>query len=395
MKKVKVKNLEMVEYASKKPVTVGQNGKMSSLTEVAKTPSLAMANLFGLEEKFQAALTIERYKLEPEFKLGIFEHGTMAKDDVIIAVKNKTDIGQEIVRAEMVYCQELMQSLDSGEGTVTAPKMPQIEPEPVPAYWNWVPREWWNRWRIFRNTALFCENTTDSVTSQATPYRFKHVHPAFKTRGFNNVVNQGVNDDRHHFVEAANANRVVYISGIGHGSPTTYTGHLGSPILRVGGYIASEVKGKIIHLLSCQTAKTLGPDLVRNGARAYAGYYENFTFVYDQPETEIDDMMLFWQSDSTFDIMMASGASAEDAHNATIAMYNACIAHVSGTAAATWLTHDRNYFRSPVIDACYGDKTARIHPYLVVRFPEFEVAEPVSTTPALEMENEAPELVAE
>ena len=276
MKRVKVKNQEMFEFASRKPVTVDQNGKMSSLADVAKTPSLAMANLFGFEEKVQADLTIERYKLEPDFKIGIFEHGSMAKDDVIQAVKNKTDVGQEIVRAEMVYCQKLMQSLDEEKGTAAAPKSPQIQPEPIPAYWSWVPREWWRRWRIFRNTALFCENTTDSVTSQATSYRFNNVHPAFRTRGFNNVINQGVNDDRHHFVEAVNANRVTYISGVGHGSPTTYTGHLGSPILRVGSYNAAEVKGKIIHFLSCQTAKTLGADLVNSGAPCLCGILRKF-----------------------------------------------------------------------------------------------------------------------
>ena len=104
-------------------------------------------------------------------------------------------------------------------------------------------------------------------------------------------------------------------------------------------------------------------------------------------------MMLFWKCDSTFDIMMASGASVEEAHNATIAMFEACIAAVAGTAAATWLTHDRNYFRSPVIDTCYGDKTARIHPYLVVRFPELEVTEPFFDLPVLEMEDEASALV--
>ena len=395
MKKVKVNNLEMFEFASKKPVTVDQGGKMATLAEVAKTPSLAMANLFGLEEKLQASLTIERYKLEPDFKLGIFEHGTMTKDDVILSVKNKTDLGQEIVRAEMVYCQELMKSTDQEQGFPAVPKIPPIEPEPIPPYWKWVPKEWWDRWRIFRNSALFLENTTDSVTRQATPYRFKYVHPAFQKKGFNIIINQGVNDDRHHFVDAVIGNRVVYISGIGHGSPTTYTGHLGSPILRVGSYNTSEVKGKIIHLLSCQTAKTLGADLVKNGARAYAGYYENFTFVLDQPETAIDEQMLFWKSDSTFDIMMASGASVEEAHNATVAMFNSCIASVPGTAAATWLTHDRNYFRSPVIDACYGEKAARINPYLLVRVPGLEVPEPVFDMAGLELGNEEPELVAE
>jgi hypothetical protein len=121
----------------------------------------------------------------------------------------------------------------------------------------------------------------------------------------------------------------------------------------------------VIHLLSCQTAKQLGPDLIKKGARAYAGYFENFTFVYDQPGTPIDEMELFWRCDSTWDLMMAHGETAEKAHNATIAAYNAAIAEVPGTAAAVWLTHDRNYFRSPVSSAAYGSKNARIYPFIL------------------------------
>lgn len=375
MKTVKVKNLEMYEFAAKKPVTMSDDGKTATLADVAKKPSLSMANLFSLEDKLQIDLTVQRYIPEPDFKLGVFEHGIMSKDEVIDAVKSQTIIGQQIVRAEMIYCQELMKSLD-GE-VPQAPKIPGIVPEPIPPYHKWIPTHWWHRWRFLRNTVLFCENTTDSVTRYAAAYRMNNVHPIFKKRGFNIVSLTGVNDDRYHFAEAIKKNTVTYISGVGHGSPTTYTGHLGSPVLKVGAYQAEEVKGKTIHLLSCQTAKNLGPDLVKNGARVYGGYFENFTFVYDQAGTTVDEMELFWKCDSTFDIMMASGATAESAHNTTIRRYNASIAlpEVAGTTTATWLTHDRNYFRSPVVDAVYGKKEARIYPYVLIPGPRLETVE--------------------
>ena len=183
------------------------------------------------------------------------------------------------------------------------------------------------------------------------------------------------------FVQKVKAGRVTYISGIGHGSPTRYTGHMGDTILEACNYDPKEVKDKIIHFLSCQTAKKLGPDTVAKGAKAYAGYYENFTFVYDQPNTPMDDTMLFWQSDSTFDIMMALGKTVEEAHNATIAMFNHCISLVPNTTTATWLTWDRDYFRSPVIDPMYGDKTAKISPWILFPF-----------TPFTELEEAVPEL---
>ncbi len=394
MKKVKVKNLEMFEYAVKKPVTIAADGKKSTLADVAQNPSLSMANLFSMEDKLQIELTVERYIPEPDFRLGIFEHGSMSKEEVIDSVKNQTLIGQDIVRAEMVYCQELMQNLNNPEPIPAKPKIPDIEPEPIPPYYHWIPKDWWQRWTFLRNTALFCENTTDDVTQKATPYRFKHVHPAFTKRGFNVVVLKDINDDRFQFVDALKKNRVTYISGIGHGSPTTFTGHLGSPILKVGSYNPEEVKGKTIHLLSCQTAKQLGPDLIRNGAKAYAGYYENFTFIYDQPATPFDDMELFWQCDSTYDIMLAGGATVQEAHEATIRTYNACIAKpgVAGTATATWLTHDRNYFMTPVIDGKYGSKSTKLYPYVAIRVPRLESAEELFAAPESELEFEPSEV---
>jgi hypothetical protein len=56
---------------------------------------------------------------------------------------------------------------------------------------------------------------------------------------------------------------------------------------------------------------------------------------------------------------MAQGYTVAQAHQATIAAYNAAIAAVANAAAATWLTWDRNYFRSPVVDAMYGNPAAK------------------------------------
>lgn len=194
---------------------------------------------------------------------------------------------------------------------------------------------------------------------------------AFKARGFGIYVLEGVNDIRSNFVPLAKKAFTVYFSGIGHGSPTVYTGHQGNIILQACNYDPAEVKGKAIHFLSCQTAKQLGPDTVRKGARSYAGYFENFTFVYDQPGTPINEMDLFWICDSTFDIMMANGSTVEQAHNSTIAAYNAAIALVPGTAAASWLTWDRNSLRDPVVDAAFGDKNAKISPYILLPLHPF------------------------
>lgn len=380
---IKILSLEMKEYATKKPIAITPKGKFVMAFDVAETPSLAVGSLHALEENLQVKLTIERNKLEPSFKLGIIGIGIVSKNEVIEHVKARTELGKEIVRAEMNYLNDLNTTLIAR----TIPKekpMPKPTLEPIPKEWRWIPEVWWKRWRpFFVNSVIFCENTTDSVTQYAADYRIKHVHPVFKKRGFRTIVLKGVDDVRVNFAPKAKSKRVEYISGIGHGSPTTYTGHLGDPILSECSYDPQEVQKKSIHLLSCQTAKKLGPDVIRKGADAYAGYFENFTFVYDQPSTPINELELFWICDSTFDIYMANGKTAEEAHKATINAYNVAIAQVPNTAAAIWLTHDRNYFRSPVIHARYGDKKAKIFPYILHPY-----------TPFMEIEETTPEIAA-
>jgi len=72
-----------------------------------------------------------------------------------------------------------------------------------------------------------------------------------------------------------------FITGVGHGSPTEYTGQYQNVLWAVGEYNPTEVKGKIIKLLSCSTGKSLGPDLIINGAKAYQGYDSIFAFMAD------------------------------------------------------------------------------------------------------------------
>ncbi len=72
-----------------------------------------------------------------------------------------------------------------------------------------------------------------------------------------------------------------FILGMGHGEKALFTGQNESQIWKVGEYDPKEVQGKIIKLLSCQTALELGPDMIRNGARAFLGYTEDFVWIMD------------------------------------------------------------------------------------------------------------------
>ncbi|MCW4048413.1 MAG: hypothetical protein NWE89_01620 [Candidatus Bathyarchaeota archaeon] len=379
---MKIGNLEFRDYAAKKPITITPTGDFVKPEKFLEAPPLALGSMLTLGNEMKTKLTVERLKLEPDFDVGILGVGQFSKAEVIENVESQTELGEWFIRIEMNYLDELQASLAVAP-ELLEPEIPKFRAEAIPKDWKWIPKEWWKRWwKYFRMCALFCENTTDHLTKIAVAYRMKHVHPLFVKRRFCIKVLKGIYDTRAYFVPKAKSWRVSYISGVGHGSPTTYTGHLGDPILKKSMYDSQEVKDKVIHLLSCQTAKELGPDLVKKGAKAYAGYHENFIFsLYDDPDTPFNDADLFWRSDSAFDIMMALGRTVEEAHNVTIAVFNYCINLVPNTSTAAYLTHDRNYFRSPVNDPIYGDKTAKIYPWIQL---------PV--TPFLELEEAIPEL---
>ncbi len=71
------------------------------------------------------------------------------------------------------------------------------------------------------------------------------------------------------------------IIGTGHGDASSFTGQNESVILEVGKYNPREVRGKVIKLISCQTGKLLGPDLIKNGAVAFLGYVDDYVWVMD------------------------------------------------------------------------------------------------------------------
>ena len=353
---MRINKLNFKDYAAQKPVFVTPSGKFSTLKEVISDRKSTLGSLHTLSDEQQIKLTLERYKMEPDFQLGIFGQGTMTKAEIMKEIQAKTEFGVLAVKVEMQYCNELIRDVRK----TTIPKMPIIPKNPIriEPYWKYFRKCLWIR---LKNTALFAENTTDSVTTTFADYRIANVHPKFAARGFNVVANTGTSNTRTNFVATAKKALTTYIGGIGHGNYNRYTGHAGENILKVGAYDASEVKGKTIHFLSCRTAATLGPDTVLKEAKCYAGYDENFHFVWDNPSTPVNEIDLFKKSDSVFDVWMAYGYTAQQAYNAAIATFNASIASVPGTTAASWLSYDRDHFR------LLGNPATKVSPYRYVR----------------------------
>ena len=354
---MKIGNMEFKEYAARKPVTVSSTGAFLTACEIANQPTLGSGSLFTLDADSQLKLALERYSLEPDFRLGIIGAGLFTKGEIIEHLKRQTDLGRMILRAEMGYLNELIAQLPGG----IVPDQPSIPERPLSPFpdWRWRKRCIWLR---LTNRVLFCEDTTDPLTTPFANYRIANVHPVFQARGFTLTVLQGADNVRANFAPQAKNVLTVYLGGTGHGYYDHYRGHQDDRILEVGHYDPAEVNDKAIHFLSCKTARDLGPNAVASGAECYTGYSEPFIFVWDDGTTPaVNEFELFARSDSTFDIEMANGATAQEAYDATYQTFNAAMAQVPNTVAAIFLRQDRDRL------TLRGDGMTTIEPHRAVK----------------------------
>jgi hypothetical protein len=157
-------------------------------------------------------------------------------------------------------------------------------------------------------TAVGIDSNWEPATLAAFQYREKHVYPHIASKGFSIDKCQGPMAKRIYAAPKAQQSGVAYLTGVGHGSYTTYTGHYYDPVFQVGNCSVAEPQGKIVHFLSCETARDLGPDFVKNGCLAYFGYDDDFVFT-------LADQDLFFECDSEIDRAFADGMTAAEVYD--------------------------------------------------------------------------------
>ena len=203
---------------------------------------------------------------------------------------------------------------------------------------------------------LAIDSSHDELTQASCVYRNRHVYPYLESKGFELVRCQAQLARRIHVEQETCQEDIVYITGAGHGTCTTYMGENDEPIFDIGNYRPKESKGKIVHFSACQTADKLGPDFVNHGCRAYFGYNGNFiTYIH------VSDA--FFSCDSEIDRAFADGLTAAKVHDRVIACYNQKISELKGGRhyrAAAALEHNRDHLCTPSVDAKWGNKEASL-----------------------------------
>lgn len=122
--------------------------------------------------------------------------------------------------------------------------------------------------------------------------------------------------------------RLVFFYG--HGSDDSVNGYGGEVLIKVNENDRL-LKGKIIHSLTCNSAKTLGPKSVEKGAEAYIGYKDEFVFFWDKDmaahPTRDEIAKPFFDSANKTPISLLNGKTVEEAVRKTRLAYNYWIAY--------------------------------------------------------------------
>ena len=152
---------------------------------------------------------------------------------------------------------------------------------------------------------------------------------------------------------------MVYLTGVGHGFPNSYTGDNLDPIFSKGRFRRAESQGKIVHFLSCMTAAGLGPHFVTKGCKAYFGYSDQFTYPPILAE-------VFFECDSEIDRGFANGLTADEVFKRVRAGFQQHIDRLKSTGDggdlfnASVLEVDLRLLRGPASGTEYGDPLARL-----------------------------------
>jgi hypothetical protein len=208
---------------------------------------------------------------------------------------------------------------------------------------------------------LLCDANHDSATELGANYRKSQLIPALAALRVQMWELRGPTAQDGDFRRLASLPEVVVISCLGHGVASTLMGQNDAVILEIGSYNPEHVRGRIVHLLSCFTAQSLGVDIVAHGgAAAFLGYADRFSILRAYADQ-------LFECDSEIPLALARGETARHAIEAAQQRFDTYkmkyLDDFKPLVAATF-EHNRDKLRGPhpALDPAgqYGNPQASI-----------------------------------
>jgi len=189
-------------------------------------------------------------------------------------------------------------------------------------------------------------NGSDSATISAYEWRKVNVYDGIYAKaGFKVVLLSQATKAK--VVSGLDGNAITHITGCGHGNVNVYTGYNQGYVFTCSDTaLLAKLSGKHIHLLSCLTAQQLGPDMIKYGAKSYAGYYPSFYFTWKSTAR-------FFDADAELDRAFAEGQTAPQGYKRSIDKFNAImeILKTEDPDAVQYIVIDRDGLR------CFPSRT--------------------------------------
>ena len=215
--------------------------------------------------------------------------------------------------------------------------------------------------------------SSDETLQMACQYRENKVYPTLvglpAINGSNVLTNDQANKPsvNNALLDPA----VVYITGVAHGTADSFPGDSDDPPVfatTIGGYDPTLIKGRILHLLSCNSADLLGRALADpngGGASAFFGYKSNFTWPTNVDQRYAD---IFFRAATPKSIwhLPQERMLAKLMLRAPIQMYesqhDALIAEGTDESLyiASMLETNKDMLCAPSVDGAYGSTTAML-----------------------------------
>jgi hypothetical protein len=200
------------------------------------------------------------------------------------------------------------------------------------------------------------DSTFEDEVAICEAHRAAEVYPHFATNGHPLVRLVGAEATRPRLRTALQAADVRLLTGSGHGEADVFTGDGRRAVLRIGSYQPAEVAGRIVHLLACSSAASLGADLVSNGCRAFFGYNTEFAFPADAAD-------IFLECDSEIDRALAEGETAAEGYARAFDAFTdraAVLEQAGQIFLAALAVTLRDSLCAPSVDRRWGDPDARL-----------------------------------
>jgi hypothetical protein len=212
------------------------------------------------------------------------------------------------------------------------------------------------------STVMRIDHDSDLTNRYAQAFRNKHVFAHFATQYAQHSLVTATDSDatEQHVASVLSQNSVDYISGAGHGTYYTFIGSDDNPIWDAdqNSGALTHLKGKIVHLLACETGAVLGRSIASEGARAFWGYTVSFAFAhFDKPPSLEDDALaeVFLKMDMIIDRGILAGRNGTDIYD-SIERYVAQVVLSLTALHRGLLLSNFVHLACPVID--WGDETA-------------------------------------